>query len=122
MHFTTYTLRDRRILFLGLIYLCCSISSWSQITGTILDSKNGKPLEGVEVFINQSTVNFITDKQGFFQLTENIPQGYVDIILFKKGYRLFQSSLRTEPGRMYKLNLAMERATKRTALLWKLVF
>lgn len=96
-----------------LICLFLSVSSWSQITGIIVDAKNGKPLEGVGVFINQSAVHSVSDKEGFFQLTDNIPDGYIDVILYKQGYRLFQSSLRTEPGRIYKLNLSLERVNKR---------
>ncbi|MBI3217987.1 MAG: carboxypeptidase-like regulatory domain-containing protein [Bacteroidetes bacterium] len=102
-----------RWLLVSLLIIQSISFSIAQIRGKILDAKNGKPLEGVEVFINQSAIAASSDKEGAFQLAEEIPQGFIDLILFKKGYQLFQSSIRIEPGRIYNLNLSMERIDKK---------
>ncbi len=114
----TQPLRRVQMLLLFVVFFLGTAGSFAQIRGIITDSKNGKPLEGVQVFINQSAIGTLSDKGGAFQLTDDLPLGYIDLILFKKGYRLFQSSLRIESSRLYNLNLSIDRlASKETEYL-----
>ncbi|MBK7652716.1 MAG: carboxypeptidase-like regulatory domain-containing protein [Flammeovirgaceae bacterium] len=85
----------------------------AQITGVITDSKTGKPLADVEVFLNKTTIGTRSDEQGKFQL-ESPPTGFVDVVLYKQGYALYRSSMKLQSGRAYdvKLSLIKEKAKK----------
>lgn len=89
-----------------LILLCCysSTAALAQISGFVKDKQTGKMLEGVEVFINNSSWRSVTNKDGSFIL-EGIYPGFFDLVLYKKGYVIFKSSLRVQEGKLYKLNL-----------------
>ena len=62
----------------------------AQISGTVQDSKTGKPLEGVEVFVNRSTLASRSDQKGFFQLVINTVS---DDIAISDGYEIRRASL-----------------------------
>lgn len=100
----------RQIFFLCLslpINLYCS----AQIGGFVRDSKTGKPLSEVEVFMNGTTITGISDQIGLFQI-EGVPPGFITLVLYKKGYELFRSSMRVQKGRSYELNLLLEKEKK----------
>lgn len=94
----------KRLLKVLIILLCTSTSLFSQINGFVKEKNTGKMLEGVEVFINNSSWRTFTNKDGSFALDGLYP-GFFDIVLYKKGYALFKSSLRIQEGKLYKLNL-----------------
>jgi len=93
----------RRFLFLILL-LISATPVVSQVSGFVKDKKTGKMLEGVEVFINNSSWRSVTTKEGSFVL-EGIYPGFFDLVLYKKGYEVFKSSLRIQADKLYKLNL-----------------
>ena len=80
----------RRVL-LFLAFVTTTYYSLTQLKGTITDFKTGKSLSGVEVFVNRSTIVFTSNRNGHFQ-SENIPVGYTDLVLYKKGYVRYWSS------------------------------
>ncbi len=87
----------------------------AQISGTVQDSKTGKPLADVEVFVNRSTIAGRSDQKGFFQL-EDIPTGYHDLVLYKKGYVLYRASMRIQKARAYAITLKLQKEEKPSSL------
>lgn len=89
-----------------------SISSIAQISGLITDNKSGKPLGGVEVFVNKTILHTQSDELGQFRL-EEVPTGFHEIVLYRKGYALYQSSMKVQPDRAYNLNLSLIASKKK---------
>ena len=98
------------ILALSIIELI-SFKTYAQVSGTIGDSKSKKALAEVEVFIDGTSYITQSDDAGKFVLN-GLPLGFADLVLYKKGYRLFKSSIRVQEGKAYVLNLALEAAEK----------
>lgn len=98
--------RTPALSHLILLFLTVSISE-AQLVGTITSAKNGKPLPGVEVFVNRTSLATETDESGLFQL-EGIPGGFVELVLYKKGFVLYQSTMRIQEARSYDLKLTLE--------------
>ncbi len=88
------------LLMLPLIY------GHAQITGTVTDSKTKKPIAEVEVFIHGQAHYTFTNADGQFVLGAIHP-GFADVVLYKKGYQLFKSSIRIQQGKAYALNLTI---------------
>ena len=93
------------LLFFPLIY------GHAQITGMVTDSKTKKPVTEVEVFIHGQTHYTFTNADGQFVLGAIHP-GFADVVLYKKGYQLFKSSIRIQPGKAYVLNLTIDPSKK----------
>jgi len=102
-----------RFAFLILILLSSRSVLIAQVSGVITDNKTSKPLTGVEVFINKTTIGALSDETGRFQL-EGVPNGFADIVLYKNGYSLYRSSMKIQSGRAYdvKLTLIKEKPKK----------
>jgi len=94
-----------------LFFFCASAAAVAQISGFVKDKNTGKMLEGVEVFINNSSWRSMTGKDGSFTL-EGIYPGFFDLVLYKKGYVIFKSSMRVQEGKLYKLNLDLSAGEK----------
>ena len=95
------------ILFLVL----ATIHSHAQITGTVTDSRTKKPMADVEVFIHGQTHYTFTNAEGQFVLGAIHP-GFAAVVLYKKGYQLFKSSIRIQQGKAYALNLTIDPSKK----------
>ncbi len=100
-----------RILLLSLV----AVHTHAQISGTISDARSKKPLTDVEVFIQGKTLSALSNADGEFSLEAPRP-GFADLVLYKKGYQLFKSSIRIETGKAYTLNLSMEVSRKEKGL------
>jgi hypothetical protein len=87
------------------IFLMPSISR-AQISGTITDTRTGKPLTGVDVFVNKTTQATVSDETGQFKL-ENVLTGIQDIVLYKKGYSIYRSSMKIQADHSYDLKLSL---------------
>ncbi len=89
---------------------------FSQINGTLTDKTSQKPIKNAIIFIDKTTIKSTTDDEGKFVL-ENIPTGFVKLVIYKEGYSLFYSAMRIESEKIYTLRLsldeAFESATKR---------
>jgi hypothetical protein len=106
------------IFLLSVMILLAQVSALGQITGIITDSKTGKPLNGVEVFINKTTIATQSDDIGQFNL-ENVLTGFQEIVLYKKGYALYKSSMRIQSGRAYNLKLTLNAQKKQKSTTLK---
>lgn len=56
------------------------------LSGTIIDKKNGEPLEGATVFISSLERGAVSDRNGLFRL-ERIPQGRYELEIRFLGYK-----------------------------------
>jgi hypothetical protein len=93
-----------------LILLVTSIPVVAQISGFVKDKSTGKMVTGAEVFINNSSFRALTGKDGSFSIT-GLEPGFADLVVYKKGYDLFKSSIRIQENKEYKLNLDILPAT-----------
>ncbi|QES88259.1 carboxypeptidase-like regulatory domain-containing protein [Rhizosphaericola mali] len=76
----------RFILIFLLNFIICNIYAQTHIlNGRILDTKTNKALEGVAVYISNTSIYTITKGDGSFQL-QNIPVGNMQIIFSMVGY------------------------------------
>src|SRR6478736_577779 len=95
-----------------LLLLFLSFLSQAQVNGIVTDNKTGKPLPGVEVFINKTCIGTISDETGRFAIDNVIP-GFQEIVLFKKGYDLYRSSMKIQADRSYNLQLSLNANKKK---------
>jgi len=100
----------RFYFFLLGVLLFNSGISVGQINGIITDAA-GKPVADVEVFINKTTCSSASDTGGQFNLV-NTPIGFHELVLYKKGYILYRSSMRIQANRIYNLRLSLTSAGK----------
>ncbi|MEK6782961.1 MAG: carboxypeptidase-like regulatory domain-containing protein [Bacteroidota bacterium] len=87
-------------------------TSMAQVGGIITDGKTGKPLVGVKVFVNKTTIGTQSDEAGQFKL-ENVLTGFQEIILYKNGYSIYRSSMKIQTGRAYNLKLSLTASKKK---------
>jgi CarboxypepD_reg-like domain len=80
-----------------LLLLCFSFSSFSQktIKGKVINAATTEPVAGSSVFISNSSKGTVTDKSGYFELTE-IPAGKHDLIISSIGYETSVYSFTSE--------------------------
>ena len=55
-----------------------------KVTGVVTDAADGKPLPGVRVFVNKTSVGTVTDSKGVFQLS--VPQQHKTLTFSSIGY------------------------------------
>lgn len=72
-----------RLFLVLIVSLCAGTSMFAQISGFVKDKNTGKTVEGVEVFINNSSWRSVSNKDGSFALEEIYP-GFFDMVLYKK--------------------------------------
>ncbi len=94
-----------------LIVMNTYVAVWAQINGVIRNTLSGEVLDGATVFINNSSWQAVADEEGKFIL-DGIHPGFFELIVYKKGYEIFQSSIRIQSGREYRLNLSLIPRTK----------
>jgi len=60
--------------FLYLVFLCLSteVNAQIDITGRVVDSKSGSVLSGVQISINNTTVQALSDNSGFFKIKAQV--------------------------------------------------
>lgn len=93
--------------FIQLILLLATFSMASaQVNGVIRDSRSGEEIGGAAVFINLSSWQLVSDDEGRFIL-EGIHPGFFELIVYKKGFEIFHSTIRIQSGKEYKLNLSL---------------
>ncbi|MCK5330427.1 MAG: carboxypeptidase-like regulatory domain-containing protein, partial [Candidatus Marinimicrobia bacterium] len=62
-----------------------------KISGTVIDSENGNPLPGANVFIEGTTLGAATDAEGYYYII-NIPPGSWSIQVTMMGYGLVRET------------------------------
>ncbi len=100
-----------RLLLAAALWVCTFNPLLAQITGTVIDSRTKKPVPEVEVFIQGTTHVAVSDDAGVFAL-QGVHPGINDLVLYRKGYMLFKSSIRLLEGKAYSLNLSIDPARK----------
>src|SRR5687767_12592467 len=81
------------IAFMSLISCDC----YQNVSGTVIDERTGKPLNGVTVYNNQKTWSkTMTDTTGYFKVT-NVSGGIrcppMSILVEKSGYQKLEASI-----------------------------
>lgn len=78
----------------------------AQVSGLVKDASSGKLLNGVNIFINNTSLSAKSNSNGEFVLT-GIAPGFAELSLYKEGYQIFKNSLRIQLDKAYKLNLTL---------------
>ncbi|MBT5872317.1 MAG: carboxypeptidase-like regulatory domain-containing protein [Candidatus Latescibacteria bacterium] len=63
------------------------------ISGQVINSDTGNPIEGVNVFLGHTTLGFESNKNGAFRL-EQVPVGSFDLVLTHIGYEFIARRIR----------------------------
>jgi hypothetical protein len=97
-----------------IVFILTAIAADAQVAGVITDF-NDKPLGGVTVFINKTSVQTRSNEEGKFSLS-GIPSGFVEIVLSLPGYTTLQSRMRVRDTvrSVLKLKLSKQKDTKKT--------
>lgn len=74
-----------------------------EITGWVREYRSKNPIEGVNVFINGTTLGTVTDQYGNYELS-NVPFGSYILVFSHVGYELASYSLKVENNRSYAIN------------------
>ncbi|HBK87373.1 MAG: carboxypeptidase regulatory-like domain-containing protein [Cyclobacteriaceae bacterium] len=102
----------RRALLLA-FFFSVAIICHAQVSGRVTNARSGKPIPEAEVFVHQRSVSILCDADGRFSLN-GIDPGFIDLIVFKKGFQLFKSSMRLDSGKAYAVNLGLSPARLKT--------
>jgi len=73
-----------------------------QIKGVVMDSTNGEPLPGANVFIKGTSIGAATNLKGEFVLPK-IPPGNYTLVITYIGFKTRQFEIRVEPGKVVNL-------------------
>ncbi len=71
-----------------LLFFCCVVDSSAQritVSGQVRDSSTGLPLQFANVFVNNTTINTVTDAQGKYSLS-GISPGTYELVVSYVGY------------------------------------
>ncbi|HQQ96058.1 MAG TPA: carboxypeptidase-like regulatory domain-containing protein [Cyclobacteriaceae bacterium] len=98
-----------------ILVACMLLSQFAsgQLSGIIRDDRIQKSIVGADVFIHGRSVFTVTDDEGKFQL-DGISPGFADLVIHKKGYTLYKSSIRIDPEKRYEVNLTLQRSPKQS--------
>lgn len=77
------------------------------VTGKIGEEVTGEPLEGVNVFLANTTIGATSGKDGHFIIT-NIPYGSYDIIFSRLGYETAKKSFRSYKPGVFEFNISLK--------------
>ncbi|MCB0489771.1 MAG: carboxypeptidase regulatory-like domain-containing protein [Cyclobacteriaceae bacterium] len=95
------------------VITCGFHTTFSQVSGTVVEASKNKPITGVEVFFDQCSVYSTTDEEGHFWIERPV-SGFLSLVLYKEGYELYSSPMRIEAGKAYTLNLELTPLKKKT--------
>lgn len=95
------------------VITCGFHTTFSQISGTVVEAGKDKPITGVEVFFDQCSGYSTTDEEGHFSIERPV-NGFLSLVLYKDGYELYSSPMRIEEGKAYKLNLELTPSKRKT--------
>ena len=88
------------LVFFVLPFIC-----YSKISGKVVDASTGKPLEGVSVYINNSSFGTKSDINGYFELTEELAPPF-NLIVSSVGYKVQSFEIKKQND---DLNVALEK-------------
>ncbi|MFO7889852.1 MAG: TonB-dependent receptor [bacterium] len=98
------------ILFLFQLFFCLTLFSqnYGTIRGRVVDSKENKPIFGVNILIQGTVIGTTTDDRGTFEI-ENVPPGVYTMLVSHIGYenKTFQSIMIT-PGTVVGLDIELK--------------
>lgn len=78
------------LLICSLLYISATLHAQTpvRLSGTVTDSATGKPLPGVSIFLNSTSIGTVTHADGTFALN-NIPRGRYQLVMSAIGYETF---------------------------------
>ena len=108
--------RFRLPVFLSLTFLFCMASAEAgvrgEVRGVVLDSRGGEPLARIQVRLENTTHETVTDAQGRFVLT-NVEAGDYDLRASTVGYQLLEKRFTLAPGEVKEFEIILSLDTSR---------
>lgn len=74
------------------LFIIQSNAQFFSISGSVIDSVSGKPIEGAVVFIHQTTRFVYTDSTGNFKF-DSLPGASVNVVCYKKAFQLYEYAI-----------------------------
>jgi hypothetical protein len=87
--------------------ITAAIGQKSMISGTVHNAKNGKPLAGANIFLDNTTIGTQTNSKGTFRL-KNIPEGTFNVIITYVGFQEDEIKLSFPDAQKKRLNIALK--------------
>lgn len=72
--------------FTLLLFFFSATLAQTKIEGTIIEEETGDPVAGVLIQIDETTFSALSDENGFFLISDNLPSGDQIISYSKDGY------------------------------------
>jgi hypothetical protein len=91
---------------LSILFFIVSSDALGQVSGILVDEQSGKPISKASIFINNTSLAVLTNDKGEFAL-DGIAPGFVELVIYRDGYKLFKSSIRIQVDKAFKLNLKL---------------
>lgn len=89
-----------------ILFFIVSSDALGQVSGILVDEQSGKPISKASIFINNTSLAVLTNDKGEFAL-DGIAPGFVELVIYRDGYKLFKSSIRIQVDKAFKLNLKL---------------
>lgn len=81
------------VVFLFLLAVFpCPAAAQQEITGVVLDGETGKPLQGANVFLDETTIGAATDTLGLYAIRD-VPPGPYTVVASMVGYQTEERDL-----------------------------
>jgi TonB-linked SusC/RagA family outer membrane protein len=94
------------LVFACLLMIVGSAMAQSRkVTGVVTDATNGKPLQGVRVFVNKTSVGTVTDAKGVFQLS--VPAQHKTLTVSLIGYKTIETAVSSSMNIQMEVNQKM---------------
>ncbi|MGE0589464.1 MAG: carboxypeptidase-like regulatory domain-containing protein [Cyclobacteriaceae bacterium] len=98
------------------VFITCGFhTTFSQVSGTVIEAGKNKPISGVEIFFDRCAVHSTTDKEGHFRIAQPVT-GFLSLTLYKEGYEMYSAPMRIETGKAYTLKLELTPSRKTNAV------
>jgi hypothetical protein len=97
------------IIFIGLVQIAapCIVHAQS-VSGIITEATTNSPLESANVFLANSSIGDVSDKDGFYEI-ENIPFGKYDVIVSVIGYEIEKIEISVTSSTNIPIDFVLER-------------
>jgi hypothetical protein len=108
-----------RIIFIIIFLILTSskglaeLAKGGTISGFVRDKENGETLIGASVFLKNSKLGSITNKSGYYTIT-NIPTGKYKIVVTYLGYEKFEKNFEIGPNENMRLNFELKTSSVST--------
>jgi outer membrane receptor for ferrienterochelin and colicins len=105
--FSKYILQFTCVLTLGIVQAGWANTATGIIQGIVIDAETHKPLPGVNIFVEHTTIGAATDRDGIYLITK-IPVGEVHLVASMMGYKLERKIIEVVSGQKIRVDFELK--------------